>query len=574
MFDPTCAGQSPAGNRKARRAAGQRGAMTNTQRMGVGLVSLAAVMAIAAPAMADPIINPLPPSSGTNPTPQTVNPNPPAVPEQIAPSSQGAGVIPDPPSNQWRPNPNTYNGGYDQGGYDQGTVFQQTNWNPAPQIPQIFSKPAPPMILPEPGILRVGKYQTEKPTWMTMAELNSVNRWSAYIESRIAQYWISQGFSEKEADRRAASMVVGGLVGGGVAGAAGGAAGFALGVVPGALAGAGIGALAGLGIGFGVGLATGIPLLPIPGYPGVWITQGAVGALIGAPIGAGIGAVAGGLAGGLIGATVVGVPMAALGVGLGSVFGGGDPNQNINQPWMYHNGKGEIVPKDNALEFDWNGTKSVPALSKVQDAHVNLQVKDDDTWVVKFGDERWIGATAAQRDKHFYGEIDKAVPGAGQGLKTLLEDKHGVFQNTVRDFLSRTAKDDPKNTQYNPKGDIPDTSKRAERVPYGYTSTPDAWDTPRYADPDNPSATGGSENAYVPGVQAPPTNDQGQATQAAAQVVAQAPAPVQAVAQQAAPQQAVQKPAPVVNTGIKEVDKPAADAQNALRQFIPGIPAA
>jgi len=539
-------------NRAQRRAAGQRG-----KRAGVAAVSMAVAMSVAAgTAMADPIENPLP--GGGNPLPQTTNPAP-AVPP-VAPSNQGPGVIPDPPSTQWRPNPHTDNGPSTPPVYGGGTQ--------APTIlDTVFHKPAPPMILPEPGVLRVGKYQTVKPTWMTMAELNSINRWSAYIESRIAQYWLSQGFSEEEADRRAASMVVGGLVGG----AAGGALGFAIGVVPGAVVGGAIGAAggaaAGTAAGAGIAAALGLPLnalFPVGGT-GLYGSFIGVGALVGLGAGAAAGAAAGALVGGTITGLAIGIPGAAIGVGLGSLFGGGDPNQKVDQPWTYRAGTGQIIEKPTSLEFDWDGEKAIPGAGS--DAHVNLQVKDDGTWVVKFGKERWIGATPEQRDKHFYAEIDKSIPGAGQAVRNLLEDEHGVFQNTVRDFLGRTAKDDPRNTQYNPKGEISDPSKREKRVPYGYSSTPDAWDKPNYADPDNPAAVSGSQGAYVPGDSAPPVTDSGTAA-GPNSGRAQAVAPVEV-----APSEPTAA-APIVRTGNKDVDRASADAQNALRQFIPGIPAA
>lgn len=569
-------------------------------------------------AMADPDINPLPPSAGANPAPSESNPAP-AVPETITPSNQGAGAIPDPPSNEWRANPWTPNAPSDYVPtapiYNQGTTGG--GWGamtgPVTQAPTIldtvFTKPAPPMILPEPGIIRVGSRQWVKPPWITMAEMNSINRWSAYIESRIAQYWLNQinpatgkPFTQSEADRRAASMVVGGLAGGAV----GGAAGFAIGVVPGAavggVAGAGVGALAGAGIGAGVvaaGLAPLNAFLPIAGT-GIWVNAVGLGALAGAGTGAAAGAVGGAALGGLIGGTLVGVPGAAIGVGLGSLFGGGDPNQNINQPWLYRNGSGEIVPKDNVLEFDWNGTKSVPQLAGIPDAHVNVAVKDDDTWVVKLGDERWLGATKDQREKYFYGEINKSLPGAGDATRTFLEDKNGVFQNTVRDLMGQAAKKDPKHTEYNPAGDIADVAARALRVPYGYSSTPDPWDAPRYKDANDPKAAGGAENTGV--APAPPTDDKGRAVpgapvpQAQPQVEqAAAPAPVTAAAQVAAPapepqysapapvapapepvQQAVTQavasaPPQVQKTVTDAVDNAPAPIRDAVKGFIPGI---
>lgn len=560
-------------NRAARRANGARGAHRSHSASVLRQAGVAATMMLATTGLvagianAAPQLNPLPGSN--NPTaPSTINPAAPPIPS-IAPSNYGPGAIPDPPSTLYRENPFSSNAPLAQ------AIFYQGSQAPTP-LDAIFSKPAPPLILPEAGTIRVGKYQTQKPTWVTMAEMNSVNRYSAYIESRIAQFWLSQGFSEKEADRRAATMSVGGLIGG----AAGGAAGFALGVIPGAAVGGGIGALAGLGIGAGVTTALGLPvnaLFPVAGTAlyGSFI---GVGSLVGAGVGLGVGALAGGAIGGLI----VGVPAALVGVGLGSVFGGGDPNQNINQPWLYRNGKGEITPKKNKLEFDYEGNKVNPQLGGVKDAHINLEVKDDDTWVVKLGDERWLGASKEQRDKYLYDDLDeraaKALPFApgfkpGSGLRSVMEDENGVFQNTIRDFLANTAKQDPAHAQYNPKGDIKDTSRREERVHYGYTSTPDQWDEPRYLDGDDPRAQGGSENATATG-NTPATTPGGQAAAGAPVQQAPAPAPAPAKPQTRQVSAPAVAPALMVKTGNVGVDKVAADIQDQVSKMIPGVPAA
>lgn len=470
-------------------------------KMVVGLVSAGTALSVAAGvALADPPINPAPPMS--NPAPETTNPTPAPEPAP-APSNTGPGVIPDPPSDSgWQANPWTPNA--------------PATWAPSVNTPSndapvmvgpVYVPPPPPMILPQPGFIRIGTYQTVKPTWVTMAEMNSINRWSAYIESRIAQglQTINPKLTQDKAMQQAASMMIGGAVGG----VAGGGAGFVIGAIPGAaigtVAGAGIGALVGTGIGAGIGFATGIPLLPfIPGFP---ISQAAVGALIGAPVGAAIGAGLGALGGGIIGGTIVGVPGAALGVGLGSIFGRGDPNEKIDQPWEYRDGQGKITPKPNVLEFDWDATHT-PLLNNVklpEDAHVNLEVKDDDTWALKLGKERWFGATKEQRQTYFYDEINKRVAGAGDVTSNFLEDKNGVFQNTVRDWLGQIAKKDPKNAQYNPKGDIADPSKREVRVPYPTSSTPDQWDEP------NRNGVDEQNRANRDSGSTPPTTSTGQA---------------------------------------------------------------
>jgi hypothetical protein len=538
---------SPAAmNRKARRAAG----IKNANRAGFAAASF-----VLAGTMIVPLANALPsdPGAGLPGSSQALPSSPaPAVP-QTAPSNRGPGVVPDPPGTVWRTNPNI------QKAPPSYTPIYNPPANPAPA----FLPPPPrPMILPEPGMIRVGKYQTVKPPWVTMAEMNSVNRWAAYAESQIAQYWISQGFSEDEADRRAASMIVGGVVGGGL----GGAIGFGIGVLPGALvggvAGAAIGGLAGLAAG---GAAAGGCYLSTMCIWAPWAT----GAIIAGGVVAG--ALAGGLVGGVIGGTItglaIGIPLAVAGASIGAILGEGDPNQDVNQRWQYLAGRGEIEAKPNALEFDWNMGKSNAALAGVDEAHWNLQVKDDDTWVVKLGSERWLGATKSERQKYFYDDLNRKIPGAGDAASAFLEDKNGVFQKSVRDFLGDTAKRD-RNAQYNPDGSIKDPSKRAERVAYGYTSTPDRWDEPRYTDEDNPRAdSAGSGEAGVVINQDDPL-----ASRVTPNV---SPAPAVA-SMQVTPQQApapVQLP-PIPQTGNKQVDKAVSDGAKALSGMIPGIPGA
>lgn len=500
-------------------------------KVATGVLSGVLAAAVLAPmAIAAPLVNPTP--GDVNPAPSSPNPTP-AVPVDVPPVTQGPGAIPDPPSNSWRPNPWTDNG---------PTVVPTFNGtdNTPPAINAIFSRPAPPMILPQPGMLRVGTYEEVKPTWMTMAELNSINRWSAYTESKIAQFWRSQGFSDEEADRRAATMLVGGAVGG----VAGAGAGFVLGVLPGA-------AIGGL-VGMGIGASIAFPLCTIPG---------ALPCFAGA-IGTGIGAAAGAVIGGTIGAVVVGVPLTAAGIALGSVFGSGDPDQKIDQPWVKRDGTGKIVPLENTLEFDWEADKAVPALRGIPDAHMNVQVKEDNTWVVKLGDERWLGATGKQRDKHFYGEINKALPGVGDAIKADMESETGLFQTTIKDWMAGTAKTNPRTAQYNPKGDIKDTSQREKRIPYGESSTPDPWDEPNREKSNKPTTT----------VPAPPVADDGTAGNGPVTLPAQvSQTPATAEVQAPAPKPA---PAPLVVTGDKNIDKAAADIQNAARQLIPGIPGA
>lgn len=542
-------------NRHARRAAGQRGMhrlSAPPRRTTLGLVGFGTALAViaggAGTAGADPMFNPVPPSA-SNPTPGTSNPTPPPT------ADVGPGAIVDPPSESgWRPNPYSNN---------KPTYVPIQNWAPAPQptfIGPVQLPPPPPMIMPEPGMVRVGKYQEVKPPWMTMAEMNSINRWAAYTESRVAQFWLSQGFSPEEADRRAASMTVGGIIGGGV----GGAAGFAVGVVPGALVGAGVGALGGLAAGAGTAAALGLPLnalFPVAGT-GLYGSFIGIGALAGAGIGTAVGALAGGVAGGLL----VGVPAAALGVGLGSLFGGGDPNVPIDQPWNYRDGQGVITPKANDLEFDWDATKSnmLPGGWVLpEEAHVNFQIKDDNTYVLKLGEERWLGATEDQRDQFFYGEMDKTLPGAGDVVKDFLENENGPVQTGLRWVFGQIAGGDPATAQYNPTGDIADPSARAERVPYPTSSTPDPWDEPNREGVNQQNEIN-RVGEPLPGLGVAPTVVAAQSTPGIATVPASKPvsAPVSVLPQ---PAQAA------LDTAPEPVRQAVNDAQAALGDLIPGI---
>lgn len=513
------------------------GGFSSVQRAALGVVGMGAALSImAGTAMAAPL-NPTPP--GSNPTPPTSNPAPPR-PVQVAPSNQGRGAIPDPPSTSgWRVNPATNNAPSTwrpQAAPRQAPTYVQTVVGP------VRMAPPPPMILPEPGMVRIGNYQEVKPPWMTMAEMNSINRWAAYAESEMARalYAVDPSLTEDEATQRAASAMAAGLVGG-----AGGAA---------------TGAAIGTAIGFGVGVSTGIVLLPVPifGTP-FWITQGATGALIG----------------GTIGAAVVGIPSAAVGAALGA----GDPDQIIDQPWTYRDGQGLIKPKKSDLEFDWNGpasplAKDIHGNPLPAEAHINVQVKDDGTWVAKLGEERWIGATADQRQKHFYDEINMRIPGAGDAVKDWMEDPNGGFQQGAKNLMADINHRDPGNTEYNPNGEIKDTSVRAERIPYPSSSTPDPWDEPNRAG----VAEQNRRNQEAANAVAP-------AQQASAPAAAPAAAPVAPPAPPAAP--AIVASAPVmpvevqqvVDTTTAQVNQAAADVQQAvdganqaLGDLIPRIP--
>ncbi|PZU04634.1 MAG: hypothetical protein DI630_00530 [Gordonia sp. (in: high G+C Gram-positive bacteria)] len=532
-------------NRRARRAAGQRGAHRAPSQPGrttMGLVGVGTALAVVAGAAgvagADPVFNPLPPSA-SNPTPGTSNPTPPPT------ADVGPGAIIDPPSESgWRPNPWANNA--------PTSYVPVQNWAPQPTfIGPVALPPPPPMIMPEPGMIRIGKYQEVKPPWITMAEMNSINRWSAYLESRIAQFWLSQGLSLEEADQRAATSVVGGIGGAAV----GGAIGFVVGVAPGALVGAGLGAAGGAG----VAAALGLPLNALFPVAGTGLYGSFIG--VGALAGAGAGAVAGGLAGGL----ALAIPAAALGAGLGSLFGGGDPNAEINQPWNYRDGQGVITPKANALEFDWNAIDSnmLPeGWVLPEEAHLNFQVKEDNTYVLKLGEERWFGATEQQRDHYFYGEMDKTLPGAGGVVKDFFENENGPFQNEVRGLFQRITAGDPRTAQYNPNGDIADPSARAERVPYPTTSTPDPWDEPN-REGVNEQNEANQVGEPLPGLGIAPTT---------VQAPVQAPAPVQAAPAVTETKSVVPEPVQqAVDAAPAPIRQAVNDAQGALGDLIPGL---
>lgn len=523
-------------NRQARRASGERGAHRRSCAPGrttLGLASLGTALSViagvaAGTAGAEPLYNPLPPSA-SNPTPGTSNPMPP----------QGAGAIVDPPSESgWRQNPYTTNAPAYYVEEQTQAYVAPTYYTPPTFIGPVELPPPPPMIMPEPGMIRVGRYQEFKPPWITMAEMNSINRWAAYTESKVAQYWLSQGLSPEEADLRAASTLAGGIVGG----AAGGAAGFALGAIP--------GAVGGVINGVNTTLALGLPLNAVFPIVGTGMYASVVGA----------GALGGMVVGGLIGGTLLGVPAAVAGVGLGAAIGGGDQNA-ISQPWTYRDGEGMITPKDNALEFNWDARKSnmlPPGTVLPEEAHMNFQVKTDGTLSLKLGDERWFGATLEQRDEHFYGEMDKALPGAGAAVRGVLEDDNGVFRTAVRDLFARIAGGDPASAQFNPNGDIADTSARPTRVPYPTTSTPDPWDEPnREGVAEQNERNNASE---LPVLGAVPTEP--------------APAPAPVVRDVAAPAPAALLPQPIqqaVDAAPEPVRQAVNDAQRALGDLIPGL---
>lgn len=224
----------------------------------------------------------------------------------------GPGAIPDPPKEApYREIPN-----YDAPTYTPGPSYNDTpsytapivNTRPAP-TPQRSAPVAPQVrpggpvrpILPPKGYLRIGKFITKDTGPLTRAQVNSINRYAAYGEAKIAQSLIAVGVSPREADRQAASTIIGVVLGGGVGAATLGIPLAVVGGLGGAAIGAGIGAL--------------VPPTPLNAGPG---------ALIGAGSGAAVLGIGGAVVGAGIGGTIGGV--------IGYILGGGDPKANPTLP--------------------------------------------------------------------------------------------------------------------------------------------------------------------------------------------------------------------------------------------------
>lgn len=272
----------------------------------------------AGPALADPEqggtgqSEATPEQGGTTATPQAPEQGgtsaPPATPPVTEP---GPGVIPAPPQEApYQPYvaPQTYT-----------EPTYERPYTPTPPRPYTAPRPTPPVkpIAAPPKMVRIGNHvrpvEDVKKQFpgITQAQINSINAWSAYGESKIAQGLISVGVPEDEASRQAAATIIG-VMTGGTAGA------VALGVpaaVTGAVGGALIGGVAG-------GLIGSTLPLPVPGaqtLPGVAIGAGAGAAIGAAALGipaATVGAVAGGTLGGLLAHTL----------------GAGDPGAHPAQP--------------------------------------------------------------------------------------------------------------------------------------------------------------------------------------------------------------------------------------------------
>ncbi|MEE3851742.1 hypothetical protein VZC37_15475 [Gordonia sp. LSe1-13] len=205
-------------------------------------------------------------------------------------------------------------------------------YNPVPERPLSAPKPSAPVrpIAPPPEKIRVGNFITDIPEGMSEKDVNSVNAWSAYGESKIAQGLISVGVPEDEASRQAASTIIG-VMTGGTAGA------VTLGI-PAAAMGAVGGAIIGAGIGAGVGAAMTWPA------PGPLVGPGAG---IGAGVGAAVGAAGVGAAGAALGAAIGGTAGGALAYALGA----GDPGANPDAPWLDEQ-KRESLPNPDANQFE------------------------------------------------------------------------------------------------------------------------------------------------------------------------------------------------------------------------------
>ena len=188
-----------------------------------------------------------------------------------------------------------------------------TNYDPAPTGPihaPVPTAPVAPKIVEDPAAkIRIGNFVTDRPNEIPRNYAISINEYSAYAEAKIAQGFRSVGFSDEEADRRAAAAVLGGVIGG-VAGAT--AAGVPVTIAVGLFT---------LPAGAAIGAAIGSVVPPQPFNIGT-------GALIGLGAGA---AGAGGA--GAIAAVVGGTTGAIIGAALGYALGAGDPNANPGAPW-------------------------------------------------------------------------------------------------------------------------------------------------------------------------------------------------------------------------------------------------
>lgn len=223
------------------------------------------------------------------------------APQQTVPIVEpGPGSIPGPPR---------------EAPYQPYTAPDSTNcedaYSPMPQERLTAPRPVRPVrpIAPPPKKIRIGNFVSDIPQGMSIRDVNSINAWSAYGESKIAQGLISMGVPEDEASRQAAATIIGVMMGGTAGAVTAGVPAAVVGGVGGAVVGAGVGAVIGYSLG------------------GVNVGPGAL-------IGAGVGAVAG--------AAVLGIPAAVVGAVTGGTIGGliaytlgaGDPGADAREPWQ------------------------------------------------------------------------------------------------------------------------------------------------------------------------------------------------------------------------------------------------
>lgn len=257
---------------------------------------------------------------GVTPTPEPA-PAPPA-PEptpQPAPETE-PGFFPSPPQEA---EPILWTAPEEQGPPSAPTPPPQLH-APTPEAP------VAPKIVTDPGDnIRLGDFVAEVPTELNIPKsvVISGNEYSAYTEAKLAQFFRSIGYSDKEADRQAATAVVAGFVGGVAAAVAVGVPTFlavALFTVP-------SGALIGLGIGSAIP-PNGLNTLP--------------GAAIGA--GAGLGVAA---ATALAAAAAAGTLGAVAAAALGWALGGGNADSNPRAPWEHDPEHAPINPDANQFEL-------------------------------------------------------------------------------------------------------------------------------------------------------------------------------------------------------------------------------
>lgn len=325
----------------------------------------------------------------------------------------GPGAIPDPPKEAPYRDIPTYDAPtYVEPSYNQGPSYNDTptynapivNTRPAPTPqrqapvnPQV--RPGGPVrpILPPKGYLRIGKFITKDTGPLTRAQVNSINRYAAYGEAKIAQGLIAAGISPREADRQAASTIIGVVIGGGVGAAT---LGIPLAIV---------GGLGGAAIGAGIGAF--VPPQPL---------NIGTGALIGAGSGAALLGLGGAAAGAGIGGTIGGV--------IGYILGAGDPKANPTLPGQ--DPAAPPAPLRKAAPLPNPGAAQYTAvLPKAQARAAGLPAVD--YTVSTRGD---VDATATIGGRDYHVGITKEQ--ADAPFKAL-----GGLEKPAREFVDRTTRD-------------------------------------------------------------------------------------------------------------------------------------